>query len=417
MDNSELLKKLSGRLFIVVFCIGLFFLGFILGNRSDVNLSDGHNAVQYRLSGNLSPAEEIKNINFNTFWSVWNYLETKYIDKNIDKESMFNGAVKGMVSGLDDPVTLFLTKEETENYEKVSSGEFSGIGAELGYEGGMVVIKSLLPDTPASRSELKAGDVILEVNGENVEEKSALEIMLKIHGEAGTEVSIKVYRSSEGKDFTIRIIRAKIDIDNVTYSELEDGVIQLRVSRFTEGSLDEFIKVWNKVIDEIVQRNPRGLIIDLRGNPGGYLDGAVYAAGDFVDKGSVILYTQDRDGNLSSKKSEISPRFHDTPVIILVDSDSASASEIFAGALQYYDRARIIGERTFGKGTAQEVIKSEEWEGASLHITVQKWLLPNKIWLNNDNPIVPDIEVSNTVDGIKQGEDLQLEKAVEELLE
>lgn len=411
MDKNEV-RRISSVIFFVIFSIGTFLVGLAVGTKGE-GVFDSVRNVKYQLTGDLSSEVQIEEIDFDTFWSVWNYLEVKYVDKNIDKKQMFYGAVKGMVEALDDPATLFLTQEETDRWDKISSGEFSGIGAELGYEGGYIVVKDILDDTPAERSDLEVGDVIMEVDGENVEGKNLTEVVLKIHGEEGTDVVLTVYRLSEDQNIDITITRGKIDTDNVRFKELEDRIILLKIDRFTESDLQEFLVVWDNVIEEINVIGPSALIIDLRGNPGGYLDGAVYAAGDFIEQGDTVLYVEDRDGNTSAKVTKKEGSLKSLPVVVLVDRDSASASEIFAGALQYYERAVIVGEKTVGKGTAQEVITESDWDGASLHITVQKWLLPNKVWLNKDSPIVPDIELSNDPDDVKLGKDAQLEKAKE----
>jgi carboxyl-terminal processing protease len=388
----------------------VFALGFVLG-RTGFKVSWENGEIKYVLKGKLTPEEQ--DLNFDHFWEVWNLLEQKYVDKSINKKDMYYGAIKGMVAGLNDPATRFFTPEETTEYELDKSGKLEGIGIELGYMDSEAIIKRLIEDSPALKSGLHAGDIIRKVDGEDTIGLTLSDIAKKIRGEAGTKVKLTISRNEGEQEFEVQ--RAQIYVKSISWEKLDDGVIEISLRRFTEDNFTDFMILWDKVVQEVAAENPKGIIIDLRGNGGGFLDGAVYIAEDFLPKGDTVLFIQNREGISESKKVTRGGAFLKIPVVMLVDSGTASASEIFAGALQYYKRALIIGEKTYGKGTAQDVLSPVSWEGASIHITTQRWLLPNKRWIKNDDPIQPDIEVTMTIEQIKKGDDIQLKKAEEEI--
>jgi carboxyl-terminal processing protease len=394
--------------FIVLILI--FSLGFVLG-RTGFNVVWKDGEVNYTIKGQLYPEE--KELDFGLFWEVWDMLETRYVDEAIDEGDMFYGAIKGIVSSLNDPATRFLTPEETESYEFERAGKLEGIGIEMQYLNGEVVIKRTLDASPASNSGVLAGDIILKVDGEDVTDLSITEVASRIRGEKGTKVLLTVYRDDEDKELDFEIERDEIYVESIDWEMLEDQTAFISIGRFTEDSLMEFELLWDRVVSGVKAEDPSGLIIDLRGNGGGFLDGAVYVAGEFLEREKVVLYIEDREGENQAKKVERDGIWTTIPVVILVDSNTASSSEIFAGALQYYNRAQIVGEETFGKGSAQDVIKPSSWGGSSIHLTTQKWLLPDKRWISSDNPILPDFKVDITVEQIKNGDDPQLDKALE----
>lgn len=403
-------KKLTLPILSIIIVGLIFALGFVLG-RMGFDAAWRNGEFTYDIKGSLYPQE--KEINFDLFWQVWDTLQQNYVDPNLNEENLFYGAIKGMVSSLNDPATRFFTAEETDEYEQDKAGKLEGIGVELGYLDNSVYVKRTIENAPAERMGVRAGDIFSVIDGEDVSGLSIGEVADRLLGEKGTIVNIAIKRNGDTKDFTIA--RDEIYVKSVTWEKRDDGIAVINLRRFTEESFSDFANIWDTTIKEVKESNPRGIIIDLRGNGGGYLDGSVYVGGEFVKKGKVILYVQGRDGKQYDKKVERDGQFLDIPLIILVDAGTASSSEIFAGAMQYYNRATIIGEKSYGKGTAQEVIKPVSWGGASIHVTVQKWLLPDKRWITQDNPIMPDIAVEITVDQIKKGEDPQFDRAIEEM--
>lgn len=407
-------KKLEGRFVVPLLSIGIvilvFILGFVIGRSGfEVAWEDGEFTYAYK--GRLYPEE--KEINFETFWEVWDILQEDYVEKGLDQQALFYGAVKGMVAGLEDPATRFFTSSETQEYEKDKAGELEGVGIELGYLNGSVIIKRTIENAPAQSAGLQAGDIIEKVDNEDVADSDISTIATKIRGEKGTTVQIGVQRN--GDELTFDIERSSIYVKSIIWEKKEDNIVVITISRFTETNYSDFTRLWDETVQAVNDEDPSGIIIDLRGNGGGYLDAASYIAGDFLKKGTVVLYIETRDGAETPMKAENGSTFLETPLVLLVDSGTASASEIFAGAIQHYGRAVVVGEETYGKGTAQEIRDPASWGGASLHITTQKWLLPDGRWINQDNPIQPDIEVEITIEQVKQGVDPQMQRAMQEI--
>jgi carboxyl-terminal processing protease len=351
------------------------------------------------------------------FWDVWGMLRKHYVDEDvIDGEKMFYGAIKGMVNSLEDPATIFLTAEENTEFRKQNEGKhFEGIGAELGYRDGVVVIISPLEGSPAKAAGLRPGDVILKVDGEDVKRSDSIyTVVKKIRGEKGTEVVLTLLDSASLEIKEVPIVRDEITVPSMTLSTTDkDGVYLLKVGRFTEASLPVWNNVWDGKIKEFLKTGSDKLIIDLRGNPGGFFDAGIYAAEDFLEKKLVVAKQEDREGAVEEFRVSREGRLLNTDVVVLVNEGSASASEIFAGALQKNNRAKVVGTKTYGKGTAQRVI--DLFDGSSLHLTIVKWLLPDGSWLNPENVIAPDIEVELTEENFKDGVDPQLEKAIDML--
>jgi carboxyl-terminal processing protease len=288
----------------------------------------------------------------------------------------------------------------------------------MGYQNaGEVYVKKLIEGGPAKDSGVQPGDVIVAVDGEDVQGWTMSEIAMIIRGEKGTDVVITVERNGNESRRDITITRDEIYAPSISWEMLENDIALVTIDRFTEDSLTEFVYLWDQIASEIQSKNPKGIVIDLRGNGGGFLEGAVYIAGEFLPEGDVVLYVQDRERQQTSKKVDREGKFVDVPIYILVDEDTASASEIFAGALQDHERAPLVGVDTYGKGTAQDVMKPSSWGGASIHITTQKWLLPSKKWINTEDPVYPDIEERITIEEIRNGDDPQLDKAIEEMLQ
>lgn len=353
----------------------------------------------------------------NMFWEVWNIMKSKYVEKDkVSDEDMMYGAIKGLVSSYDDPATIFLTPKETEDFNQANEGKyFEGIGAELGYEDGNIIVVSPIDGSPAKAAGIRARDYILAVDGYEVKSNDNIyDIVQKIRGEAGTKVKLKILHKGDLEAVDIEITRGEITVPSMTLSFVDNkNIAVIDIARFTDSSYVEWSSNWDKVVDEVVKSKVKKVIIDLRGNPGGYFDAAVYSAGDFLKEGTLISKQQDGNGNVNEFKAKKGGKLTDTKVLVLVDEGSASASEIFSGALQQNDRAEILGVKTYGKGTAQSVIDLSS--GASLHVTILKWLLPDGKWLNRDNPIVPDMEVKNTTEDFVKGFDRQMEESVKEV--
>jgi len=352
---------------------------------------------------------------FSKFWEVWKRLENSYVDPSkLDYAQMTWGAMKGLSQSLDDPYTQYLPPKENKQASEDLNGAFFGVGIELGYKESTLAVVSPIANSPAQKAGVKAGDLILHIKDEkkqvdiDTRDMSLPTAVTHIRGEKGTPVILTLYREGGAKSFEVTIVRDEIVVPSVELKFIEkDGkkIAHLELHKFG-GRTD---KEWAAKIAEIVAAKPAGVVLDLRNNPGGYLDGAVFVSSEFLTSGVVVkqegrksteTYSVDRKGSLTS-----------IPLVVLVNKGSASASEITAGALQDNKRAQIIGDQSFGKGTVQEV--QDLADGSSLHVTVAKWVLPSGRWIGKEG-ITPDVKIEDNFE--TKDIDEQLDKAVETVL-
>lgn len=405
MENKKdiMTKLLKSKVLGVVIAIVCFFaIGFMFGR-----LSQGP-----KIPGILSSS----NKSMSLFYDVWDTLKAQYVDESkIVEDKQYYGAIKGLVSSIGDPATIFLDPSETSEFNKSIEGKaFEGIGAELAYEDGRIVVVAPLKGSPSIKAGIKTGDVILKVDGKEIKSnESIFDVVSKIRGKSGTKVTLTVLHKGGLNPVDIEIVRGEIDVPSM---ELKDAsgisdVKLLRLSRFTDESVSAWNSNWDKAVREISASKAKGLIIDVRGNPGGFFDSAIHAGEDFFKKGTVMAKQTNRKGKEDVFRVERDGKLLDIPIVVLVDDGSASASEILAGMLQQNKRATIVGENTYGKGTAQTIVNYTD--GSTLHLTILKWLLPDGQWLNRENPIKPDVVQDYPEDQFKKGNDVQLLKAVE----
>lgn len=396
--------------FLPVLVIGLIagiFIGRMWGASASEPraISRANGAAAVLGIGQSPPAGVAENIEFRRFWEVWQLLEEKYYRQPIDQEALFYGALRGLASGLDDPYTSFFDPRDAEDFQISLSGRFSGIGAEIGIKEERVSIVAPLPDTPAERAGLKAGDIIVAVDGMDTAGWTIEEAVSKIRGEKGTEVVLNIFR--EGRDeppFDVSIVRDEIKLVSVRDIPRDDGIAHISINNFNGDTRESF----NKLVDEALAKNPKGLILDLRNNPGGYLDVALYVAGEWV--GDSVVVKERRQGVVFSElRGTGRNRLAGIPTVVLVNEGSASASEIVAGALQDYGVATIVGAMTFGKGSVQDYINLED--GSAVKITIAEWLTPNERVINEVG-LEPDRLIEPTDEDYEAGKDVQLEEAV-----
>ena len=399
MEEKSSLKSLG----IVILSVCLFAVGFATGKLLDVN-----------------PIESLRRdrggFNLDLYWNVKDMMDSRFVGpEDVSDDDILFGTIKGMVDSYGDPATIFLDPEETQMFLDTSQGKyFEGIGAELGYNEGQIVVVAPIEGSPAKESGIMPGDIILQVDDTEIKlNDNIYEVVNMIRGEAGTVVTLKVLHRGEMEPVDIEITRGAITVPSMEVKYLDNGIAHIDVARFTDSDYVSWTRKWDNIIDDVVSKGYEKIILDLRGNPGGFFDAAVYSADDFLDKDKIISYQEDGSGKRVDFKAKSGGRLLGLEIVVLVDQGSASASEILAGALQQNDVASVIGVSTYGKGTAQAVETLPG--GSSIHITVLKWLLPDGSWLNRDNPIVPDIEVELTTDDFKKGLDPQLDRAIEEL--
>lgn len=351
-------------------------------------------------------------VDFDAFWETWNVIDEKYADKSkIDDEEKVWGAIKGLAASLGDPYTVFFDPEETKEFNEVIDGSFSGIGVEIGMKDGVLTVIAPLKDSPAERAGLRAGDSIIAIGEVSTADMTVDDSIKLIKGEKGTDVVLTIYRDGEDATQSVTVTRDIIDIPTIDSELRDDGVFVISLYSFSENAPVLF----QGALREFLNTKSDKLIIDLRDNPGGYLDGAVDIASWFLPIGEPVV--KEGLGNADDKvyRSKGYNVFKDKPVkvAILVNGGSASASEILAGALKENGVATLVGEQTFGKGTVQELVPITN--DTELKITVAKWFTPNGISIN-ENGLTPDVVVPLTSMDYSEGRDPQMDEAVALLL-
>jgi carboxyl-terminal processing protease len=344
-----------------------------------------------------------QNIDFSLFWEVYDKLKEKFVEKEkIDNQKILEGAISGMVKSLGDPYTVFLNAEETKRFMEDVKGTFEGIGVEIGVKKGQLQIIAPLEGTPAQRAGLKSGDIILKINGQFTMDMTLEEAISLLRGPKGTKVRLTIQRKEWEEPKEIEIVRDIIEIPSLRW-EIKDykgeKIIYLKLFQFLEKTSEDFKKAAYKILKIPTKK----MILDLRDNPGGYLEVAVDVAGWFLEKGKPVVI-EDFGQEKKTYSAQGPSLFSDYKLVVLINGGSASAAEILAGALKDNKEVLLIGEKTFGKGTVQELISFKD--GSSLKVTVGKWLTP-KGNLIAEKGLTPDIEIENNED------EFQLQRALE----
>jgi carboxyl-terminal processing protease len=400
----EFLKHVqkSDKIILGLVALVLFFAGFQVGSNfslyekgprieiGDRNLED---------TFNLSPLS-----------NAWESVTRDFVNfNNVDFEKLSYGLAKGMIRSLGDPYSAFLTPEETRVFNQELDQELEGIGAELNQEDGLLKVVSPLRSSPAEKAGLMPGDVIIEIDGEDALEMNLFEAVSRIRGKKGSYVTLKVVRDSERAPIEIRILRDVIEIDSITTEDLGDGIFYISINQFSNDTAKEF----NDAVTEALLKSPRGLILDIRFNGGGYLQTAVDILGEFLTKGTpAVVVASGADKQKETLKTNGKTRLGDISTVVLINRGSASASEILAGALQDNEKAFVIGKPSYGKGTVQKIEQFRD--GSSIRLTVAKWFTPAGRDIE-ENGIQPDLEVEFRDEDLENGVDTQLEIAKEYL--
>ncbi len=355
------------------------------------------------------------------FGQVYQILDQLYLerDKLQDQQNLLYGSIKGMVSSLGDPYTVFLSPEDNKKFQEDMTGSFGGIGIELGYRNNQLAVIAPLEGTPAQKAGVKAGDLIIHLKDESkgIDQGSAdlslIEAMEIIRGPKESKVILTLVREGISEPFEIEIVRAEIVIPRVVLEEIKQNnqlFAHLKLARFGDSTIEQ----WDEAVNQINQLknqndNFAGVILDLRNNPGGYLEGAVYVASEFLSQG-VIVHQEGASNNRQTFSVNRQGKLTQTPLVVIVNQGSASAAEIVAGSLREQREARIVGQTTFGKGTIQQ--SKELADNASLHVTIARWLLPSGTEIHQKG-VKPDVEVEDNFD---TEEDEVLQVALDQLI-
>lgn len=329
----------------------------------------------------------------NLLWETHRELKARYLaPETLSDEKLFYGAIKGLVGAAGDPYTAFFTPEEARQFLEEARGHFDGIGAEIGFRNGILSIVAPLPSTPAEKAGLLAGDHILRIDGQSTDDMTLEEAVTRIRGNAGTKVTLQIFREEEKEPRDITILRARIDIPTLEISrDDERDIIIFQLSNFSEDAPSRF----REMIPELTRHLPSGIILDLRNNPGGFLDAAVEIAGWFLAPNTPVVIERERGKENTVRLAQGSGILADIPTVVLINRGTASAAEILAGALRDNRDVLLVGEKTFGKGTIQEFPPLSG--GAALKVTIGEWLTPNGTSLR-ESGLAPDKEITDNPD-------------------
>jgi carboxyl-terminal processing protease len=381
-----------GILLAIMLAGGAFFSGLQAGNLIDSTETQKASLFSF-FSTPETKADEVADLD--QFWKVWKLLDEKFIaassTSTLTSEDKINGAIQGLVDTYGDPYTVFLPPVENASFSEDISGNFSGIGMEVGLRDGVVTVISPLPNTPAMRAGLTPGDLIIKIDGISTEGMSIDNAVKMIRGEKGTEVILSAYREGDSEIKDIKVIRDTIDIPTIETEKIGD-IFVIRLYSF--NALAE-VKM-QEALREYTKSGAKSIILDMRGNPGGYLQSAVSIASYFLPAGKVVVrehYGDNNEEKLYRSQGRTLREFTPEKMVVLIDGGSASASEILAGALREHDVATLIGTDSFGKGSVQELVQLPD--GSSLKVTVARWLTPDGISIS-EKGLHPDIIIKRT---------------------
>ncbi|MFE4813830.1 S41 family peptidase [Peribacillus simplex] len=358
------------------FIMGIFLVIFLTAGITTIALTFGDEKVE-----SLAPD---KHSEFEKLYSTYDTIKDNYYEE-IDQDKLVDGAINGMIKSLDDPYSAYMDKKEASSFHESISSSFEGIGAEIQEQDGKIMVVSPIKGSPAEKAGVKPNDIILSVDGKSVEGLSSSEAVLKIRGEKGTKVNLSISRAGESEPIELTIKRDTIPIETVYAEMLDDGVAKIQVTSFSEHTVQEL----KTALEEMSNKDMKGLVLDLRGNPGGLLDQAIKMASLFVPNGKVVLQVEERSGKKEVYKSKNDGELK-IPVVVLIDDGSASASEIVAAAVSESADIPLIGVKSFGKGTVQTA--QDFKDGSNFKYTAAKWLTPEGNWIHKKG-IKPDINV------------------------
>jgi len=430
MQQNKVLRTILFVILAIVVAAGLFAGGIVVGNQLPTGM------VQSAFQGqtpttqptevvtdvctsyaSASTPEELKTL-FAPFWESWQLLHENFVDQPLDDVALMRGAIRGMLAATGDKHTSYMDPSEFKQANASMEGEYEGIGAWVDTTGDYLTIIAPMKGSPAEAAGLKANDVVIAVDGEDQTGVPGDLVLQKILGPAGEPVTLTIRRGDETLEFTI--VRAKISVPVVDYQMLENDIAYIALTTFNDQATEQL----REALDELMAQNPKGLILDLRNNGGGYLSTAIEVASEFIPKG-VIMYEEYGDGTREVYNAKRGGRATEIPLVVLVNEGTASASEIVAGAIQDHGRGKLVGTQTYGKGSVQNWIPLSS-EDSGVRITIARWLTPNGKQINNVG-LTPDVVVEMSDNYVQvpsdtdiesiEWHDTQLEAAIQLLLE
>lgn len=390
---------------LILFCTIFFWVGFNKGKTNDIESAPLQ--LQSAVFVNKDKAKE-NSVDFSLFWRVWDLLKDKYVDAGkLDAKNLFYGAIKGMLQATGDPYTTFFTAEENKQFNEDITGDFEGIGAELGVKNGILTVIAPLEGTPSEKAGLRSGDKIVKINGKNSAEMNIEEAVDNIRGPKGSTVTLTIFREGSKDTQEITIERDRISVKSVTVEWKNNNIEYIKITRFGDDTSREFMSV----ISQVKNKKAGGIILDLRNNPGGYLEASIEIASKLLPKDKVVVIEESGDGNQKKMYTRGGDIASEIETVVLINEGSASASEILAGALKdNRSNVVLIGKKSFGKGSVQEFIDLPQ--ETAVKITVARWLTPNGVQINEQG-ITPDKEISLTEDDYNNNRDPQLDEALQ----
>jgi carboxyl-terminal processing protease len=401
-------RKKIGFLFIVFLLILSFYIGFNQGKKSSIEEEISAPLTKSALKNKFSEKE---NVDFSLFWKVWDLVKNNHVNKNtLDAQKMVYGAINGMLRATEDPYSSFMDPKETKDFSEQINGSFEGIGAELGIKESVLTVISPLEDSPAEKAGLRPGDKIIKIDGKISTDFDIDQAVDLIRGKKGTNVVLTIFRNGDNDTKDITVTRDVIKIKSVKLEFKENNVAHLKINEFGDQTTKEF----RTAVNQILEKKSKGIILDLRNNPGGLLDKCVEIASFMMPKGEKVVTEEDSAGAKENLYTEGNDKISQIPMVILINEGSASASEILAGALKDNKGITLIGKKTFGKGTVQQLMSLPG--KTSVKITVAKWLTPGGIYIA-EKGISPDVEVEMKGEDYDNNRDPQLDKALEILKE
>ncbi len=422
------MNKRTQAVRIILLILISLLVGYYFGVNK-VNFDWKHYTPQISIV-NKEPPTGIAIVDFSQFWTVWRRIQTGYYDKTkIDSQKMLDGAISGMIGSLNDPYTLYLPPQQNGNFKEGLAGQFQGIGAELGANNKQIIIVAPLAGSPAEKAGIKPGDAIIKVDGKSTAGWDLNQAVNVIRGPKGTQVVLTILHKGESSTKDITVTRDVITVKSVEgwvkkvkdipsiqstdtlKNHQDDSVAYIKLSQFGDDTNKDWVGLVIKLVADMKKEQKfKGVVLDVRNNPGGYLTDATFISSEFLSEGTPVVI---QDSGTDKQVLTVSRKgaLLNTPLVVLINKGSASASEIVSGAMQDYGRAKLIGEQSFGKGTIQQA--EDLGNGAGLHVTIAKWLTPKERWVHGTG-LTPDIAVA--LDAKDTVHDTQLEKSVEELV-